>query len=73
MIELSRGDILVIPLASEILQEVAESIKLQLESRGASSVMIIDARKAHIGIRNAVYETTGVEIQLLSHGQSARF
>ncbi len=40
---------------------------------GESSVMVIDARKARIGIRNAVYETTGVEIQLLSHGQSARF
>lgn len=40
---------------------------------GESSVMIIDARKARIGVRNAVYETSGVEIQLLSHGQSARF
>lgn len=67
IVEISRGKILIVPLASEIPDEVAASVKAELFKEGASSVEIFDEARAikQINNTNLVFFTGGSQVRLM--------
>ncbi len=72
MIDLSQGAVLIIPLASEIPQEVAESIKTQLESRGAKSVQVFSCDHDQRDLPECLKEIREAGLIFFTGGSQAR-
>ncbi len=68
IIEISHGHILIVPLASEIPNEIAASVKAELLKEGATNVEVYDRAKAleQITDSHLVFVTGGSQVRLMN-------
>ena len=68
IVEISRGKVLIIPLASEIPDEVAASVKAELMRNGADKVVVYDTLKGIEQIKNTnlIFFTGGSQVRLMN-------
>lgn len=77
IVELSKGNILIVPYASEIPEEVAEAVQNELLNTGASNVNVIDCRDEEFCLNqikntNLVFFTGGDQNLLLQKMKGTR-